>query len=189
MPVQEIFSSEKRDKDSLFDIHFYMEGSFWRAYEWSAYLSRIFPSELNDEDRLKVLKKVTKDCENGYVQVGLQLSSFEKYFPSVVGNEEIFEMKNKHIIIHAKQFFVDKDFSEYEDILKEWKNNIKLSPNEKKKSKELNKTESSEKQMLSVDSLINEIISYPIENKNLVESLQFLSYIRDKFTKIKNDVR
>ena len=189
MSLQEIFSSEKRDKDSLFDIHFYMEGSFWRAYEWSAYLSRIFPSELNDEDRLKVLKKVTKDCENGYVQVGLQLSSFEKYFPSVVGNEEIFEMKNKHIIIHAKQFFVDKNFSEYEDILKEWKNNIKLSPNEKKKSKELNKTESSEKQMLSVDSLINEIISYPIENKNLVESLQFLSYIRDKFTKIKNDVR
>ena len=51
MSVQEIFSSEKRDKDSLFDIHFYMEGSFWRAYEWSAYLSRIFPSELNDENR------------------------------------------------------------------------------------------------------------------------------------------
>lgn len=101
MSVQEIFSSEKRDKDSLFDIHFYMEGSFWRAYEWSAYLSRIFPSELNDEDRLKVLKKVTKDCENGYVQVGLQLSSFEKYFPNVVDNDEIFEMKNKHIIIHA----------------------------------------------------------------------------------------
>ena len=28
MSVQEIFSSEKRNKDSLFDIHFYMEGSF-----------------------------------------------------------------------------------------------------------------------------------------------------------------
>ena len=51
MSVQETFSSEKRNKYSLFDIHFYMEGSFWRAYEWSAYLSRIFPSELNDEDR------------------------------------------------------------------------------------------------------------------------------------------
>ena len=51
MPVQEIFSSEKRYKNSLFDIHFYMEGSFWRAYEQSAYLSRIFHSELNDEDR------------------------------------------------------------------------------------------------------------------------------------------
>ena len=51
MSVQKIFSSEKRNKYSLFDIHFYMEGSFWIAYKWSAYLSRIFPSELNDEDR------------------------------------------------------------------------------------------------------------------------------------------
>lgn len=76
-----------------------MEGSFWRAYEWSAYLSRMFPSELNDEDRLKVLKKVTKDYEDGYVQVGLQLSSFEKYFPNVADDGNIFEMKNKHIII------------------------------------------------------------------------------------------
>ena len=61
MSVQEIFSSEKRDKDSLFDIHFYMEGSFWRAYEWSAYFSRIFPSELNDEDRDIMLQKILKD--------------------------------------------------------------------------------------------------------------------------------
>ena len=53
MSIQEIYESEKRDDSNLYDIHFYMEGSFWRAYEWSAYLSRIFPSELNDEDRLK----------------------------------------------------------------------------------------------------------------------------------------
>ena len=61
MSVQEIFSSEKRNKDSLFDIHFYMEGSFWRAYEWSAYLSRIFSSELNDEDRdINAAKNIKK---------------------------------------------------------------------------------------------------------------------------------
>ena len=38
---------------------------------------------------------------------------------------------------------------------------------------------------VSVDSLIDEIISYPIETKSLVDSLQFLSYIRDKAIKIK----
>ena len=61
MSVQEIFSPEKRDKDSLFDIHFYMESSFWRAYEQSAYLSSIFPSELNDEDRDINAAKILKD--------------------------------------------------------------------------------------------------------------------------------
>ena len=72
MSVQEIFSSEKRDKDNLFDIHFYMEGSFWRAYEWSAYLSRIFPSELNDEDRdVNAAKNIKKFSLNPQSLVGL----------------------------------------------------------------------------------------------------------------------
>ena len=113
MSVQEIYDSEKRDNTNLYDIHFYMEGSFWRAYEWSAYLSRKFPSTLNEDERLKVLKKVTRNDEKGYVQVGLQLSSFEKYFPGVADDESIFEMKNKHIIIHAEKFFNGEDFSNY----------------------------------------------------------------------------
>ena len=72
MSVQEIFSSEKRDKDSLFDIHFYMEGSFWRAYEQSAYLSRMFPSELNDEDRdINAAKNIKRFPLNPQSLVGL----------------------------------------------------------------------------------------------------------------------
>lgn len=72
MSVQEVFSSEKRDKDSLFDIHFYMEGSFWIVYEWSAYLSRIFPSELNDEDRdINAAKNIKRFPLNPQSLVGL----------------------------------------------------------------------------------------------------------------------
>ena len=187
MSVKDIFESEKRKEENLYDIHFYMEGSFWRAYEWSAYLSRNFPSKLNDDERLKPLKKVTKDCENGYIQVGLQLSSFDKYFPNVVDNESVFEMLNKHIVIHAKSFFTNSNFSDYDNILSAWKKSIKLSDKEKKKHREI-ATEQYNNVDNSVDNLIKEIISYPIENKNLVESLQFLSYIRDKAIKItKND--
>ena len=184
MSVQEIHDSEKRNSSNLYDVHFYMEGSFWRAYEWSAYLSRKFPSHLNEEERLRVLKKVTKGDENGYVQVGLQLSSFEKYFPGVVDDEDIFEMKDRHIVIHTEKFFKDEDFSDYENILSSWKSSIKLTNNEKKNNKELN-GDTNNKSCVSADSLIDEIISYPIENKSLVESLQFLSYVRDRAIKIK----
>ena len=56
----------------MFDIHFYMEGSFWRAYEWSAYLSRMFPSELNDEDRdINAAKNIKKFSLNPQSLVGL----------------------------------------------------------------------------------------------------------------------
>ena len=99
MNIEEILDSEKRNEDNLYDIHFYMEGSFWRAYEWSAYLSRHFPSELTEDERLKPTKKITKTCKDGYVHIGLPLSSFEKYFPDVLNNNEMFRMENKHIII------------------------------------------------------------------------------------------
>lgn len=61
MNIDEIFVSEKRENDNAFDIYLHMEGSFWRAYEWSAYLSRLFPSDLSDKERLKVIKKKSKE--------------------------------------------------------------------------------------------------------------------------------
>lgn len=61
MSIDEIFASEKRENDNVFDIYLHMEGSFWRAYEWSAYLSRHFPSDLSDKERLKVIKKKSKE--------------------------------------------------------------------------------------------------------------------------------
>jgi len=191
MTIQEIFKSEERNKDNLFDIHFYMEGAFWRAYEWSAYLSRIFPSELTEEERLKVLKKATKDYKDGYVQVGLRLPSFKKYFPSLMENEELMEVNDKHIILHAKSFFKEENFLDYKKVLSKWKSGIHFTVNEKKKLKEIklgNKEEEVTNNQ-SADSLIKEIISYPIENKNLVESLQFLSHIRDTLIKISNKER
>lgn len=167
MSVQEILNLEKRNENNLYDIHFYLEGLFWRAYEWSAYLSTHL---LGSKNKLNPLKKVTKSFKNGYVCVGLQLSSFEKYFPSILENDEMFKMDGKHIIIRTKTLLEPIDFTNHENILNEWKN--KIDSNSKKENIKSN----------DVDSLINEIISYPIEKKNLMESVQFLSYIKDKFS-------
>ena len=72
MAAQRIFELEKRDGNNLYDIHFYLEGSFWRTYEWSAYLSRIFPSELNDEDRdINAAKSIKRFSLNPQSLVGL----------------------------------------------------------------------------------------------------------------------
>ena len=182
MTVNKIFELEERNDDNLYDIHFYMEGSFWRAYEWSAYLSRIFPSDLNNDERLKVIKKLPKGYDDGYVLVGLKLSSFEKYFPNVTNNENAFEMLDKHIIIHAKEYFGDKVFPDYANILADWKKTINASNKEIRKSKKA--VDVKESSNFSLDSLLKEIISFPIENKNLIEGVSFLSHIKDIAIKI-----
>ena len=184
MTVEEIMESEERDENNLFEIHFYLEGSFWRAYEWSAYLSRNFPSNLDDGERLRVIKKITKSCEEGFVQVGLQLKSFDKYFPNITNNDDLFEVNDRHITIHAKDFFPQITFESYVNTFSEWKRTIEPSNKEKKKysdsiNKELTKP--------TIEQVLNEIISYPIENKNLVECLQFLSHIKSDVIKITNE--
>ena len=117
MMLKDILESEKRNEKDVYNIHFYLEGIFWKSYEWSAYLSRIFPSPLSERERLKPILKTTKNDKNNYVSVGLQLSSFYKYFPNVIGDDNVIEMGEKHIVIHGETFFSGNDFSNSENIL------------------------------------------------------------------------
>lgn len=186
MSAEEIFESEKRNGDDLYDIHFHMEGSFWRAYEWSAYLARNFPSGLDDSQRLKAIRKSAKGNEGGYVQVGLQLSSFDKYFPNVTDDSGVFEMADKHIIIHSRRFFEDADFSDYSSVLDKWKADIRVG-GKKRRTKGGDGIETTES--VSMESLIREITAYPMESKTLIESMQFLAHIRDAAAKITKGMR
>lgn len=172
MTIDEIFSSEERNEDNLFDIHFYLEGSFWRAYEWSAYLSRNFPSELDEGEKLNPVRKQCKQCEEGLIQVGLQQKSFDKYFPGVSDNEKIFEVNDKHIIIHSKSFF-NIGYEEYKKLLNEWKCSIKIKKKETSNSSEPTTN-------ITYESVLKEIISWSIESKTLIENLEFLSKIKNK---------
>ena len=96
MTAQRIFELEKRDGNNLYDIHFYLEGIFWKSYGMEClFESHIFHQIYKIAKKLKILKKQTKYNDNGFIQVGLQLSSFEKYFPNAVDDEEIFELDRK----------------------------------------------------------------------------------------------
>lgn len=182
MTIQSILELEKRDGSNLFDIHFYLEGIFWKSYEWSAYLSHIFPSNLQDNKKLKIVKKQTKYDKNVYIQVGLQLSSFNKYFPGVIDDKENFILDGSHIVIRAKKYFDEYDFSKYESILNDYKNKIQFKDC-------LKKSNSKASNDADIDLLLNEIISYPIESKSLVDNTSFLISIKNNAIKIKNSIQ
>lgn len=181
MRTEEKIVSEIRSKDNIYDIYFHLEGSFWRAYEWSAYLSRHFPSNLSDKERLKVIKKKSKEGDKEYVQVGLPMPSFDKFFPNVIEDNTLFEIKDKQITIHAKSFFTDTDFYDYENILNDFKNSIKITEKEQNE-KEGHFLKTIDKN--SIGNILKEIKAYPLENKTLLESVEFLSKIRNELIKI-----
>lgn len=180
MSIKEILNSEIRNKDNIYNIYFHLEGMFWRAYEWSAYLSRFFPSDLSESDRLKPLKKSLKDDKGEYVFVGLPMKSIDKYFPNV-SNNKLFEIQNDNVlVIHAEEFFKKEDFSNYKYILDEWKSKVKLAKKEQNKSKNL---ELENNVNILLESFLKEIAYYPIENKTLINSVEFLSLIRSQSIK------
>ena len=59
MTHSQIIEIEKRNtNEDLFKIQFYLEGEWWRAYEWSAYLCELFFDTLEDSNKLIPINKL-----------------------------------------------------------------------------------------------------------------------------------
>lgn len=56
-------------------IHLFQEGTFYRAYEWSAWLCHRYVKEFKPTHRL------LKDSDDSIVFVGFPLTSLERYTP------------------------------------------------------------------------------------------------------------
>ena len=96
---------QERDRDTADKwgiIHLYKTGSFYSAYEWSAWLISVIT--FNDEVRMatKARKPIAvtripmKDSEETFCRVGFPLKSIEKYIPTRLDfNSE----DDKHIVV------------------------------------------------------------------------------------------
>lgn len=74
MQLKEILSiEENRTEDSKCVIHLFQEGSFYRAYEWSAWLCHRFINQF------KVTHRRFKSIEHSVLFVGFPVASLEKY--------------------------------------------------------------------------------------------------------------
>ena len=126
----EYIKEEKRNEENLFKIYFRKEGDWYRAFEWSAYLAHYFPNNLEEKDLLKPLKKMLRGLDDGYITVGLQLQSIDKFFPIDKELDIISSEEENLIIIDCELFFKDSNITinNYENILKDWKNDIDFLP-------------------------------------------------------------
>ena len=93
---------ERDTSDKWGVIHLYKTGSFYSAYEWSAWLISVIT--FNDEVRmatkdrkpLAVTRIPMKDSDETFCRVGFPLKSIEKYIPTRTNYEA---EDDKHIVI------------------------------------------------------------------------------------------
>lgn len=189
MTYRQIFDSEKRITiQELYEIRFYKEGLWWKAWEWSVYLYFNFFSDVLEERYgkkvLNLLKKETvQNKEGNIVIVGFPIEAFDNYltnsedFCVLEEDDEIVFDLSKDVSI--KEMIDSKiNLDNYEEILVDWKDGQPFTDvSEKvKKKKEY-------KGNICVGSIyedvIEKILNYPIENKTLLENTQFLAELKE----------
>lgn len=193
MKVKDIYEFERnRNYDSdKYIIRFFREGTWWRAYEYSAYLAHNFPNGIEEDKKLLVTKRHYKDLNVDLVVVGLQLKSFEKYFPNISINDDSFSLENGYMNINVEDF-LNNDIEKLENckkVFENWKDGFKISvkPDEKyNKNDETGNLTGNSTGKNEVHRVLHEISDWQISNKTLVESITFLNYIQTKVKKILN---
>ncbi|MCQ2288334.1 MAG: hypothetical protein MJZ74_04485 [Muribaculaceae bacterium] len=74
--LKEILEIETQRVDDQTTIHLFQEGSFYRAYEMSAWLFTKFVSDF------KVTRRMLKDKESSFVFIGFPVTSLEQRLPA-----------------------------------------------------------------------------------------------------------
>ena len=181
MSVSDILEKENnRKEDSLDTIYLFREGTFYRAYNWSAWLIRNIScanpptNGLTPWEPIRVFRKVSKSSNKNYAFVGFPLASLDKFIPK---REKFDDIDDIQINIQLKIPEAIKLFEEYSKI-EDWIMSVPLTNSDNKKSK---KEKTGNK---NLDRIIDEILSFPVENKTLLDSVRFLSQIRDDLSQL-----
>ena len=189
MKVKDIYEFERNRNYSSdkYTIRFFREGTWWRAYEWSAYLAHNFPNGIEENKKLLVTKKHYKELNADLVVVGLQLKSFEKYFPGIKKDGDSFSLENGYMDIDVKDFLNDdiEKIGDYKSAFESWKGNFKISVKQDEKYDKIDEANNSIGKN-DIYNILHEISDYQISNKTLVESITFLNYIQTRVKKILN---
>lgn len=162
MTIEVIKELENREVRANYNALFLCKVGTWlRAYEWSAYLSTLFPNDLDGKSKLKPIRKQIK--QQDIIYVGFPIQSLNKYFPSI----NISSMRNDLLEINMSPFLDEPlTVDDYNIKLNQWKENYPLTL-ATKSSKSINHT------------IIDLLKNYPLASKTPMENTFFLSHLKE----------
>ena len=156
-------------------IHLHHEGSFLRAYEWSAFLSCRYLHEF------KVTKRVFKGIEQPVAFIGFPETSIGKWMPE--GAEQT-TVDEKHLMVRMPSvMFADENAESLDAAFTQWKDSVPLSEPQTKAEKKQNVQTGAGlvddvSGGVTLTSVMQRILAYPIESKSPLESMAFLADVK-----------
>jgi hypothetical protein len=155
------------------DVHLHKEGTFLRAYDWSAWLCCRL---LHD---FKVNKRQFKGIDAPVAYIGFPETSLEKWLPE--GAVQRVEGE-KHLVISLPEVMVSETPEVMSAAYKEWKESVPLTesnPGLRKKSvgKSSDYDEADENPS-TLTAIMQRVLSFPIESKSPLECMMFLADVK-----------
>ena len=153
-------------------IHLHREGSFLRAYEWSAFLSCRYLHQF------KVNKRMFKGIENPVAYIGFPETSLAKWLPEGAEQEAFDE---KHLAVRLPDMMLAEATPEnMEAAYIEWKDSIPLTEPKPKDGRKVadDVFGGGEDGTVTLTSIMQRILAYPIESKSPLESMLFLADVK-----------
>lgn len=162
--------SERTEENRLL-IHLFQEGSFYRAYEWSAWLCHRFVSQF------KVTHKKLKSIEPSVLFVGFPVTSLDKYFASMPMGDA--GEKEKDVLLPVDTLPEGMSLDIMHTDFETWKASIPLSePNTQ--SKEYSLSRENRAGTADMRRIMHEILAFPVEQKTPIECMLFVAETKRK---------
>ena len=197
--ISEIFGIERDRKDSqkLNIIHLFKEGSFYHAYEWSAWLLVTFAytetvrMTTSDRKPLNVTHNKIKDSKDTIAFVGFPLRSLEKFIPQ--DRQVSFTPINDNqidIAIEIPAEFGEVSEERMQKMVEEWKSETPAKDPKESRAEKRDKTTDTPQQALPLPkgsgliSIVSQILSYPLEKKSPIEAFEFLSELKRQVAEV-----
>ena len=174
----DILEKEKNRSETgmLRTIYLYQEGTFYRAYEWSAWLCVRYISQF------KATRLATKDGIESSVFVGFPVSSLSKFIP------ENYSMRNegdKCIVVDLpNNIFGDVfDIEQLREEFANWKDSVPQSAKKLSMRHELKDGVKAEQPRHLTD-IMAQVLAFPIEQKSPMECMTFIATLKQQISEI-----
>jgi len=180
--IKEIIDKERLRKDipSARVVHLYLEGTFYRAYEWSAWLCN---SRIHE---FKATHRSFKNIDGTVVLIGFPPASLPKFVPE---GAELITVSDKEtdIVLSDSVIPENYDINLMVSDFSEWKNSIPVQQKENhlKASKQNPAAEvSSSDQItnpgLKTSGILQQILAFNVNERTPFECMKFVSDLREK---------
>ncbi len=161
------------------EIHLHKEGTFLRAYDWSAWLCCRYLHEF------KVNKRTFKGIDEPVAYIGFPETSLAKWMPEGAATEAVDE---KHVKMVLPPIMLIDDGQAMESAYGEWKAAIPLTEMHggQRKREQGDDVESlfEAPPAASLTSIMQRVLAYPIESKSPIECMTFLADVKQRLAKL-----